>query len=165
MIHDSGDRKDGTGMAHGGRQWPARLGKTDNGIVTVTAGSTDGRVYWPLHASSCTPAHPFARGRWYSASRTNLYPAVRTKPQPAAFLAARGKEAGSGCRAVVADCAYSGATTGTAPTVPSAATRHQPSPATVWWRAWTDADPPSELQALIDAVTTGHGLHLYLRIQ
>ncbi|WP_371582155.1 hypothetical protein [Streptomyces sp. NBC_01314] len=22
-----------------------------------------------------------------------------------------------------------------------------------WWRAWTDKDPPSELQALIDAVT------------
>ncbi|MER6977907.1 hypothetical protein ABT317_13000 [Streptomyces carpinensis] len=24
-----------------------------------------------------------------------------------------------------------------------------------WWRAWTDKDPPFELQALIDAVTTG----------
>ena len=24
-----------------------------------------------------------------------------------------------------------------------------------WWRAWTDKDPPSELQALIDAVTSG----------
>jgi hypothetical protein len=33
-----------------------------------------------------------------------------------------------------------------------------------WWRAWTDTDPPSELQALIDAVTTGHRLDLYLRI-
>ncbi|WP_405877887.1 hypothetical protein [Streptomyces sp. NBC_00005] len=33
-----------------------------------------------------------------------------------------------------------------------------------WWRAWTDKDPPSELQALIDAVTTGHGLDLYRRI-
>ncbi|KAK1185250.1 hypothetical protein B7755_048495 [Streptomyces sp. NBS 14/10] len=33
-----------------------------------------------------------------------------------------------------------------------------------WWRAWTDTDPPSELQALIDAVTTGHGIDLYLRI-
>ncbi|MER6076282.1 hypothetical protein ABT187_47730 [Streptomyces sp. NPDC001817] len=27
---------------------------------------------------------------------------------------------------------------------------------TRWWRAWTDTDPPCELQALIDAVTTGH---------
>jgi len=33
-----------------------------------------------------------------------------------------------------------------------------------WWRAWTDKDPPSELQALIDAVTTGHGIDLYRRI-
>ena len=33
-----------------------------------------------------------------------------------------------------------------------------------WWRAWTDKAPPSELQALIDAVTTGHRLDLYLRI-
>lgn len=33
-----------------------------------------------------------------------------------------------------------------------------------WWRAWTDTDPPSELQALIDAVTTGHGIDLCRRI-
>ncbi|MFE2964278.1 hypothetical protein ACFXKC_11495 [Streptomyces sp. NPDC059340] len=32
-----------------------------------------------------------------------------------------------------------------------------------WWRAWTDTDPPSELLALIDAVTTGHGIDLYRR--
>ncbi|MEV0186574.1 transposase [Streptomyces sp. NPDC050625] len=34
-------------------------------------------------------------------------PAFRTKPQLAAALAARGKEAGFSCRAVVADCACS----------------------------------------------------------
>ncbi|KAK1184375.1 hypothetical protein B7755_043530 [Streptomyces sp. NBS 14/10] len=33
-----------------------------------------------------------------------------------------------------------------------------------WWRAWTDTDPSSEFQALIDAVTTEHGIDLYLRI-
>ncbi|MET8454463.1 hypothetical protein [Streptomyces sp. NPDC005209] len=33
-----------------------------------------------------------------------------------------------------------------------------------WWQAWTDKDPPSELQALIDAVITGHGIDLYCRI-
>ncbi|MDQ0757712.1 hypothetical protein QF027_000347 [Streptomyces canus] len=32
------------------------------------------------------------------------------------------------------------------------------------WQAWTHTDPPHELQALIDAVTTGHGIDLYLRI-
>ncbi|MCT9004606.1 transposase [Streptomyces rhizosphaerihabitans] len=31
VIDDSGDRKDGTATAHVGRQWPGRLGKTDNG--------------------------------------------------------------------------------------------------------------------------------------
>lgn len=35
---------------------------------------------------------------------------------------------------------------------------------TRWWQAWTDTDPPHELQALIDAVTTGQGIDLYLRI-
>nr|WP_260860088.1 transposase [Streptomyces cupreus] len=63
VIDDSGDRKDGTAIAHVGRQWLGRLGKTDNGIVTVTTVWTDGRVYYPLHATCYTPAHHFARGR------------------------------------------------------------------------------------------------------
>ncbi len=36
VIDDSGDRKDGNATAHVGQQWLGRLGKTDNGIVTVT---------------------------------------------------------------------------------------------------------------------------------
>src|SRR5439155_17514266 len=31
-----------------------------------------------------------------------------------------------------------------------------------WWTAWSNAPPPPQLQALIDSVTTGHGLNLYL---
>ncbi|MFF3420768.1 transposase [Streptomyces sp. NPDC002698] len=99
LIDDFGDRKDGTATANVGRQWLGRLGKTDNGIVTVTTVWTDGRVYYPLHATPYTPAHHFARGR--------SDPAFRTKPQLFAALAAQGKEAGFGCRTVVADCAYS----------------------------------------------------------
>ncbi|GEC10543.1 hypothetical protein SSP24_81980 [Streptomyces spinoverrucosus] len=99
VIDDSGDRKDGTATAHVGRQWLGRYGKTDNGIVTVTTVWTDGRVHYPLHATPYTPAYHFAHGR--------LDPAFRTKPQLAAALAARAKESGFGCRAVVADCAYS----------------------------------------------------------
>ncbi|MDN3029609.1 transposase [Streptomyces sp. S.PB5] len=99
VIDDSGDRKDGTAAAHVGRQWLGRYGKTDNGIVTVTTVWTDGRVYYPLHARPYTPAHHFARGR--------SDPAFRTKPQLSAALAVRGKEADFGCRAEVADCAYS----------------------------------------------------------
>ena len=60
MIDDSGDRKDGTATANVGRQWLGRLGKTDNGIVTVTTVWTDGRVYYPLHAHPypCPPLRP-----------------------------------------------------------------------------------------------------------
>ncbi|WP_371750412.1 transposase [Streptomyces sp. NBC_01283] len=58
VIDDSGDRKDGTATANVGRQWLGRLGKTDNGIVTVTTVWTDGRVYYPLHAQPYTPARP-----------------------------------------------------------------------------------------------------------
>lgn len=88
MIDDSGDRKAGTATANVGRQWLGRLGKTDNGIVTVTTVWTDGRVNYPLHATPCTPAHHF------DCARSD--PAFRTKPQLAAALAARAKEAGFG---------------------------------------------------------------------
>nr|WP_235454899.1 transposase [Streptomyces olivochromogenes] len=56
VIDDSGDRKDGTATAHVVRRWLGRYGKTDNGIVTVTTVWTDGRVYYPLHATPYTPA-------------------------------------------------------------------------------------------------------------
>ncbi|MGW0593067.1 hypothetical protein [Streptosporangium sp. NPDC002607] len=31
-----------------------------------------------------------------------------------------------------------------------------------WWRSWSQAVPPAELQQLLDAVGAGHGLRLYL---
>ena len=31
-----------------------------------------------------------------------------------------------------------------------------------WWQAWSKAPPPPQLQALIDSVTAGCGLHLYI---
>ncbi|MFD5116660.1 transposase [Streptomyces sp. NPDC058391] len=99
VIDDSGDRKDGTATAHVGRQWLGRLGKIDNGTVTVITVWTDGRVCYPLHAQPYTPAHHFRRGR--------IDQEFRTKPQIAATLAARGKKAGFARRAVAADCAYS----------------------------------------------------------
>lgn len=33
-----------------------------------------------------------------------------------------------------------------------------------WWRAWSDAPPPPEIQALLRAVGSGRPLNLYLRI-
>ncbi|MCX5205742.1 transposase [Streptomyces sp. NBC_00237] len=44
VIEDSGDHKDGTATAHVGRLLLRRLGKTDNGIVTVTTVWTNGRI-------------------------------------------------------------------------------------------------------------------------
>lgn len=63
VIDDSGDRKDGKATAHVGRQWLGRLGKTDNGIVTVTTCWADENLYYPLHAVPYTPAHHFPAGK------------------------------------------------------------------------------------------------------
>ena len=84
-----------------GRQWLGRLGKTDNGIVTVTTVWTDGRVYHPLHATPWTrltlplvvattdPAGLPEKATWYLA--TNLphpdAPHATTSPHPSAALA------------------------------------------------------------------------------
>src|SRR5260221_13792352 len=98
VIDDSGDRKDGTKTAHVGHQWLGRYGKTDNGVVTVTALWADERIYYPLHAVPYTPARHFAKGK--------NDPAFRTKLQIGAGLAAQARAAGFAFRAVAADSAY-----------------------------------------------------------
>ena len=98
VIDDSGDRKDGKATAHIGRQWLGRLGKTDNGIVTVTTCWADENLYYPLHAVPYSPAHHFPKGK--------SDPGFRTKLQIAAELARTAKAAGLAFRAVAADCAY-----------------------------------------------------------
>jgi SRSO17 transposase len=98
VIDDSGDRKDGTATAHIGRQWLGRLGKTDNGIVTVTTCWADENLYYPLHAVPYSPARHFPKG--------SNDPGFRTKLQIAAELARSTKAAGVTFRAVAADCAY-----------------------------------------------------------
>nr|WP_211370534.1 transposase [Nonomuraea turkmeniaca] len=75
VIDDSGDRKDGTATAaFAGRQWLGRIGKTDNGIVTVTGpmnGCTTRCTPSPTPRPGGCPAagttRPFApngRSRW-----------------------------------------------------------------------------------------------------
>ncbi|XNR87375.1 transposase [Streptomyces sp. R-74717] len=98
VIDDSGDRKDGKATAHIGRQWLGRLGKTDNGIVTVTTCWADENLYYPLHAVPYSPARHFPKGK--------SNPGFRTKLQIAAELARAAKATGVAFRAVVADCAY-----------------------------------------------------------
>src|SRR5436305_14700369 len=98
VIDDSGDRKDGTKTAHVGHQWLGRYGKTDNGVVTVTAVWADERVYYPVDAAPYTPATPFANGK--------SDPGFRTKLAIGADLAIRAQAAGFTFRAVCADSAY-----------------------------------------------------------
>lgn len=98
VIDDSGDRKDGVKTAHIGRQWLGRLGKVDNGVVTVTSLWSDGRVYYPSHAEPYTPAKHFPKGK--------NDPGFRTKLAIGAQLARRAVAAGFAFRAVVADSAY-----------------------------------------------------------
>src|SRR6185312_1083500 len=45
VIDEHGDRKWGTKTAHAGRQYPANLGKTNNGVVSVTTLWADEGVY------------------------------------------------------------------------------------------------------------------------
>ncbi|MCL7382427.1 transposase [Streptomyces sp. 35G-GA-8] len=97
MTDDSGDRKDGKATAHIGRQWLGRLGKTDNGIVTVTTCWADENLYYPLHAVPYSPADHLPTGK---------DPGLRTKLQIAGELARTAKAEGVTFRAVAADCAY-----------------------------------------------------------
>jgi SRSO17 transposase len=62
VVDDSGDRKDGAKTAHVGRQWLGRYGKTDNGVVTVTALWADERLYYPVHAVPYIPPGTSRRG-------------------------------------------------------------------------------------------------------
>lgn len=98
VIDEHGDRKWGTKTAHVGRQYLANLGKTDNGVVSVTTLWADEGVYYPLHVEPYTPAPHFARGK--------ADPRFRTKRQIAAELVRRALAADIPARAVVADSFY-----------------------------------------------------------
>lgn len=98
IIDESGDRKDGQKTAHVGRQYLANLGKTDNGVVSVSSLWADERVYYPLEVQPYTPAHWFARGK--------ADPAFRTKPQIAVSLVEQAVAAQWPLRAIVADAFY-----------------------------------------------------------
>jgi len=98
VIDEHGDRKWGRKTAHVGRQYLANLGKTDNGVVSVSTLWADEGVYYPLHYQPYTPASHFARGK--------ADPQFRTKRHIAAELVRRALAAGIPCRAVVADSFY-----------------------------------------------------------
>jgi hypothetical protein len=98
VIDDTGDRKDGTAIAHVARQYLGSVGKVDNGIVAVTSLWADARCYWPVHALPYTPASRLPGGE--------RDPRFKTKPQLAVELIQAAQQAGVRYRTVVADCFY-----------------------------------------------------------
>ncbi len=98
VIDEHGDRKWGKKTAHVGRQWLANIGKTDNGVVSVSSLWADERVYYPLEVEPYTPAHHFEGGK--------DDPEFRTKLKIACQLVERSVEMGVPFRAVVADSFY-----------------------------------------------------------
>jgi hypothetical protein len=98
VIDEHGDRKWGGHTAHVGRQWLANIGKTDNGVVSVSTLWADEGVYWPVDFEPYTPAHHFEGGK--------NDPKFRTKLKIARELVGRSVEEGVPFRAVVADSFY-----------------------------------------------------------
>ena len=96
VIDEHGDRKWGKHTAHVGRQYLANLGKTENGVVSVTSLWADERVYWPVGYEPYTPAHHFAQGKADPEFRTKLATRQRVA----------GVAVGPPFRAVVADSFY-----------------------------------------------------------
>lgn len=98
VIDETGDRKDGHKTAHVGRQYLGKLGKIDNGVVSVTSLWADEEVYYPVDFEPYTPAHHFEQGE--------DDPAFRTKLTIALELVDRAHTQGIPFRAVVADNFY-----------------------------------------------------------
>jgi hypothetical protein len=98
VIDEHGDRKWGKKTAHVGKQWLGNLGKTDNGVVSVSSLWADEGVYYPLEVEPYTPKQHFEDGR--------NDPKFRTKLEIAQRLVERSVVEGVPFRAVVADPFY-----------------------------------------------------------
>jgi hypothetical protein len=98
VIDEHGDRKWGKRTAHVGRQWLANIGKTENGVVSVSSLWADEGVYYPIAFEPYTPSHHFEGGK--------NNPLFRTKLKIAEELVEQAMEKGIPFRAVVADSFY-----------------------------------------------------------
>src|SRR5215203_5553127 len=98
VIDEHGDRKWGKHTAHVGKQWLGNMGKTENGVVSVSSLWADEGVYYPLAVEPYTPKHHFEGG--------TSDPRFRTKLKIASQLVERSVETGVPFRAVVADSFY-----------------------------------------------------------
>ena len=89
------------GQAHRprrGRQWLANIGKTDNGVVSVSSLWADEGVYYPVDFEPYTPSHHFGGGK--------NDPKFRTKLKIASELVGLAVERSIPFAAVVADSFY-----------------------------------------------------------
>lgn len=98
VIDEHGDRKWGKKTAHVGKQWLGNIGKTENGVVSVSSLWADEGVYYPLAVEPYTPKHHFQKGK--------SDPRFRTKLKIAQQLVERSVAQGVPFRAVVADSFY-----------------------------------------------------------
>jgi SRSO17 transposase len=98
VIDEHGDRKWGKRTAHVGRQWLANMGKTEDGVVSVSSLWADEGVYWPVDFEPYTPSQHFRGGK--------NDPAFRTKLEIGCQLVERAVGRGVPFRAVVADSFY-----------------------------------------------------------
>ena len=98
VIDEHGDRKWGKHTAHVGKQWLGNIGKTDNGVVSVSSLWAEEGMYYPLEVEPYTPKHHFEKGK--------ADPRFRTKLKIAQQLVQRSVEMGVPFRAVVADSYY-----------------------------------------------------------
>jgi SRSO17 transposase len=98
VIDEHGDRKWGKHTAHVGRQWLANIGKTDNGVVSVSSLLADEGVYYPVDFEPYAPAHHFEGGK--------NDPELRTKLKIASELVELAVQRGIPFAAVVADSFY-----------------------------------------------------------
>lgn len=98
VIDETGDRKDGHQTAHVARQYLGKLGKIDNGVVSVTSLWADEGVYYPLEIEPYTPESDFAKGK--------DDPDFRTKLKIALQLVQQALQGGWPFRAMVADSFY-----------------------------------------------------------
>jgi hypothetical protein len=81
-----------------GRQWLANIGKTENGVVSVTSLWAQEGMYYPVDFEPYTPSHHFEGGK--------DDPLFRTKLKIAEELVEQAVEKGIPFRAVVADSFY-----------------------------------------------------------
>jgi len=98
VIDEHGDRKWGKKTAHVGKQWLGNMGKTENGVVSVSSLWAEEGVYYPLEVEPYTPKHHFEGGK--------SDPRFRTKLKIACQLVERSVAMGVPFRAVVADSFY-----------------------------------------------------------